>query len=439
MHLTVHRRAPTVSPVTGPRPPTLWRHRDFMLLWTGQAVSEVGSQVTMLAIPLLAALTLHATTFEIALLTAASSAAFLLVALQAGALVDRMRKKRVMVRADLLRALVIATVPLAQVLGVLTIWQLYVVSLATSVLTVFFDVAYQSYLPVLVDTDQLTDGNAKIGASQSFAQFAGPGLGGLLVAAVGAAYAVVVDAVSFVVSMVSTSAIHDPEPAPASRPPGTRLRTEIAEGLGFVLRHPILKRVVGCTATGNFFSSMWGGVEIVFLVRVLHASPRVIGVVFALAALGGLIGAALCARVTRAVGSARIIWLSQLVVIPFLYAGPSAFPGWGVLLISVSGFAGGVMSVIYNVSQVSYRQAVTPRHLLGRMNASTRFIVWGVMPLGALAGGALATVIGIRPTLYVAATGGSLAVLWVIFSPLYGLRDVPAVAGVADKVLRSGR
>ena len=323
MHLTVHRHAPTVSPMTGPRPPTLWRHRDFMLLWTGQAVSEVGSQVTMLAIPLLAALTLHATTFEIALLTAASSAAFLLVALQAGALVDRMRKKRVMVRADLLRALVIATVPLAQVLGILTIWQLYLVSLATSVLTVFFDVAYQSYLPVLVDTDQLTDGNAKIGASQSFAQFAGPGLGGLLVAAVGAAYAVVVDAVSFVVSMVSTSAIHDPEPAPASRPPGTRLRTEIAEGLGFVLRHPILKRVVGCTATSNFFSSMWRGVEIVFLVRVLHASPRVIGVVFALAALGGLIGAALCARVTRAVGSARIIWLSQLVVIPFLYAGPS--------------------------------------------------------------------------------------------------------------------
>ena len=395
-----------------------------MLLWSGQAVSEVGSQVTLLAIPLLAALTLHATTFEIALLTAASSAAFLFVALQAGALVDRLRKKRVMVGSDLLRAVVIATVPLAQVFGVLTIWQLYVVALATSVLTVFFDVAYQSYLPVLVSTEQLVDGNAKIGASQSFAQFAGPGIGGLLVAAVGAAYAVLIDAVSFVVSTFSTAAIVDPEPTPAARPAGARLRTEIAEGLGFVLGHPILKKVVGCTATSNFFSSMWGGVEIVFLVRVLHASPRVIGLVFALGALGGLTGAAFCRRLTRALGSARIIWLSMLVTIPFTFAGPSAFPGWGVLLISVSGFVGGATSVVYNVAQVSYRQAVTPPHLLGRMNASTRFIVWGVMPLGALAGGGLATVIGVRPTMYVAAAGGSLAVLWVIASPLFGLRDV---------------
>ena len=399
-----------------------------MLLWTGQAVSEIGSQVTMLAIPLLAALTLHATTFQIALLTAASSAAFLFVALQAGALVDRLRKKRVMVGSDLLRAVVIATVPLAQVVGVLTIWQLYAVALVTSVLTVFFDVAYQSYLPVLVSTEQLVEGNAKIGASQSFAQFAGPGIAGLLVAAVGAAYAVLIDAVSFVVSTVSTAAIVDPEPTPAARPAGTRLRTEIAEGLRFVLGHPILKRVVGCTATGNFFSSMWGGVEIVFLVRVLHASPRVIGLVFALGALGGLTGAAFCRRLTRAVGSARIIWLSQLVTIPFTFAGPSAFPGWGVLLISVSGFAIGATSVVYNVAQVSYRQAVTPPHLLGRMNASTRFIVWGVMPLGALAGGGLATVIGVRPTMYVAAAGGSLAVLWVIASPLFGLRDVPGAS-----------
>ncbi len=396
-----------------------------MLLWTGQAVSEVGSQVTLLALPLLAALTLHASTFEIAALSAAGSAAFLLVALQAGALVDRLRKKRVMVWADITRALVIATVPAAKLAGVLTIWQLYAVALVTSVLTVFFDVAYQSYLPVLVSREQLVDGNAKIGGSQSFAQFAGPSLGGLLVAGVGAAYAVVADAVSFVVSTVCTVAIEDPEPPPEARPAGTRLRTEIAEGLGFVLRHPILKKVVGCTATHNFFSNMWGGVEIVFLVRVLHASPRVVGLVFALGALGGLVGAAFANRLARAVGSARIIWASLLVLTPFAFAGPSAFPGYGVLLISVSGFALGMGSVVYNVAQVSYRQAVTAPRLLGRMNASTRFIVWGVMPLGALAGGGLGTAIGIRPTMYVAAAGMSLAVLWVINSPLFGLRDVP--------------
>ncbi len=203
--------------MSGPPAAGLWRHRGFMLLWSGQAVSEVGSQVTFLALPLLAALSLHATTFQVAVLSAASSAAFLLVALQAGVLVDRARKKRVLVCSDLLRALVIATVPLAQVLGVLTIWQLYAVAFATSVLTVFFDVAYQSYLPVLVPTEQLVEGNSKIGASQSFAEFAGPGLGGLLVSAVGAAYAVLLDAVSFAVSTAATAAVADPE---APRLPG---------------------------------------------------------------------------------------------------------------------------------------------------------------------------------------------------------------------------
>ena len=243
------------------------------------------------------------------------------------------------------------------------------------------------------------------------------------------------DAVSFAVSTAATEAIADPEQAPAAKAAGTRLRTEIAEGLGFVLAHPILKKVVGCTATGNFFHAMWGSLEIVFLVRALHATPRVVGVVFALSAVGGLAGAGVCARLTRAVGSARIIWLSELVVIPFLFAGPSAFPGYGVLLIAVSGFATGVMGVVYNVAQISYRQAVTPAHLLGRMNASTRFIVWGVMPLGALTGGAVASLIGVRPTLYITAAGGSLSVLWVIFSPLFGMRDVPGSQPRPDDVV----
>jgi MFS family permease len=396
-----------------------------MYLWTGQAVSEVGSHVTMIAIPLLAAITLDASAFEIALLSAASSSAFLLVALQAGAWVDRMRKKRVMVVTDIMRAVTIGSIPLAQVFGVLTIWQLYVVALVTSVLTVFFDVAYQSYLPILVKKDQLVDGNGKIGASQSFAQFAGPGIGGGLVTLVGAAYAVLLDALSFVWSTIATALIRDPEVPPDRRPPEVKLRTEIAEGLGFVLRHPILKKVVGCTATCNFFSSMFGAIEIVFLVRVLDASPAVVGVVFALSAVGGLLGAVFCNRLARKIGSARIIWVSLLVTVPFAFAAPLAFRGWGVLLISVSGFALGFASVVYNVAQVSYRQAVTPPTLLGRMNASTRFIVWGVMPLGALTGGALAEVIGIRETLFVAAAGSLLAPLWVIFSPLFGMRDVP--------------
>lgn len=413
-------------------PASLWRHRDFLHLWSGQAVSEVGSQVTTIALPLLAVTTLHATTFEVAVLAAATSSAFLLVALQAGTLVDRWRKKRVLVWSDLLRGLLLATVPVAWLLGVLTLGQLYVVALVASVLTVFFDVAYQSYLPLLVAQDQLVDGNAKIAGSQSFGMVAGPSLGGLLVGAVGAAYAVAADVVSFAISTVLTARIRTAEPAPAPRPAGTRLRTEIREGLAFVLGHRVLCRVVACTATANFFSNVTGALDVVFLVRVLGASGRTVGLVFALGALGGLAGATLASRLAARVGTARIIWMSILLEAPFLFAVPLAFRGWGVLLVSVGVAGMSAAAVLYNVAQVSYRQTVTPRHLLGRMNASTRFIVWGVMPLGALTGGALAGVLGIRATLLLAAAGGSLAALWVLTSPLGRVRDIadlPAALG----------
>jgi len=406
------------------RGPSLWRHRDFMLLWTGQTVSEMGSSVTLLALPLLAVSTLHASTFQVAVLAAAGNAAFLLVALQAGALIDRWRKKRVMVWSDLLRGALLVTVPLARLLGVLTLAQLYAVALAASVLTVCFDVAYQSYLPLLVTGEALVEGNAKIAGSQSFAQVAGPSTGGALVAALGAPYAVAVDVLSFAVSSLLTGRIADPEPPPARRPPGTRLRLEIGEGLSFVLGHPVLRRVVGCTATNNFFTSATGALEIVFLVRVLHASPRLVGLVLAIGALGGLAGSAAAGRLARRVGTARIVWVSILLEIPFLFATPLAFPGWGVLLVSLTGAASMAASVVYNVAQVSYRQAVTPTRLLGRMNASTRFIVWGVMPLGALTGGAAGSLLGIRVTLLVAALGTSLSVLWVLASPLRTARDV---------------
>jgi len=412
---------------------SLWRHRDFMLLWTGQAVSEVGSMVTQVAIPLVALLTLHASTLEVALLAAANSAAFLFVALQAGAILDRLRKKPVLVRTDLARAVLLASIPLAQAFGALTLAQLYVVALASSVLTVFFDVAYQSYLPLLVDPDQLVDGNAKIGGSGAFAQFAGPGLGGLLVGLVGAAYAVVVDAVSFLISTVATAAVRDSEQQPAPPAAGARLRDEIREGLRFVIRHPVLSRVVGCTGTSNFFSGMYGAVEVVFLVRVLQASPAVVGLVFSLAAIGGLAGAATATRISRRIGSARTIWLSLAVTGPFGLLAPAAFPGWGVLLISAASLFASFGAVVYNTAQVSYRQAICPPRLLGRMNASVRFIVWGTIPLGAVAGGALGTLAGSRVTLLVAALGMWWAALWVIFSPLFGLRDVPATSAEPEQ------
>jgi MFS family permease len=404
---------------------SLWRHRDFMLLWGGQTVSEVGSSVTQLALPLLAVLSLDATTFQVGLLTACTSVAFLLVALPAGAWVDRWRRKPVLVWGDLGRVVLLGSIPVAKALGILHLPQLYVVAALAGVLTVFFDVAYQSYLPALVESDELVDANGKIGASQSFAQVAGPAVAGVLVAGLGAAYAVVVDAVSFLVSAGATSAIRQVEPRPAPRPPEGRLRDEIREGLSFVVRHPLLERIVGCTATSNFFSSIYLAVEAVFLVRVLHARPGVIGLVFSLAAVGGLLGGVFAGRIARRVGSARAIWLSMVLAGPFTLLAVFAFPGWGVALVAVSGFATSLSGVVYNVGQVSYRQAICPPELLGRMNASVRFIVWGTMPLGGLAGGVLGTVIGVRPTVLVAGLGMWAASLWLVFSPLMGMRDVP--------------
>jgi len=221
---------------------------------------------------------------------------------------------------------------------VLHLPQLYVVAVLAGVLTVFFDVAYMSYVPVLVDPEQFVDANGKIGASQAFGQVAGPSVAGVLVGVMGAAYAIVVDALSFLVSGGLTTAMRRTEPAPAAGPAGRRLRDEVREGLAYVLRHPILRRIVGCTGTSNFFSTAFLAVEAVFMVRVLHASPGVIGLVLSLGSAGGLLGGVLAGRLARRFGSARIIWLSITFSAPCQLLAAAAFTGWGVALVGVSLF-----------------------------------------------------------------------------------------------------
>jgi MFS family permease len=403
----------------------LWRHRDFMLLWGGQTVSEMGSAVTQLALPLTAVVLLKASTFEVGLLTSAATAAFALIALPAGAIVDRRTKRGIMLACDAARTLIIGSVPLAWALGILTLGQLYVVAVTAGVATVFFDVSYQSYLPVLLRQEHLMDGNGKLGATQAFAQFAGPGLGGGLVAAAGAAGAMTADAVSYVVSVASLLVIRTRE-EPAAPAAGPRnLRAEIAEGLKFVVGHPVLRKIVACTGTSNLFGAMVMAVEIIFLVRVLHVRPAFTGVLFAISALGGVLGGILSGRLARRIGSARIIWFSILVFgLPAPLAA-LAEPGWLVALFPLGSAAYMFSGVVYNVAQVSYRQAVCPPRLMGRMNAAVRWIVWGTLPLGGVIGGALGTVIGVRPTVWIGLVGSWAAVFWILFSPLRRMRDIP--------------
>ncbi len=403
----------------------LFQQRDFRLLWGGETVSEVGTQVSLLAIPLVAVRTLHATTFEVGVLSAASTAAFLLVGLPAGVWVDRLRRRWVMIVADLGRLGALGSIPAAYALGHLTLLQLYLVALLTGLLTVFFDIAYQSYLPSLVGREHLVEGNAKLAGSAQVAQVAGPSIAGVLIQAIGGSYAVAVDAASFLVSAVAVGAITTPEPQPAVPEGGHgRLHRDIGEGLRFVFGHPLLRAIALTTATSNFFSGVGVAVEIVFLVRVVHASPGIIGLIFAAGSAGGVVAALLAAPFARRIGGAR-----ATIVAIFVTAGgvvePLARPGAGLLF-----FAGGLFllsfgSVLYNINQVSFRQRLCPDHLLGRMNATIRFIVWGVLPIGALAGGVIGSGLGIRFALWVAVLGQTLAGGWLLASPLRRMRDFP--------------
>ena len=403
---------------------TLWRHRNFLLLWGGQSVSELGSAVTQLALPLTAVVVLGASTFEVGLLISAATLAFAVIALPAGAIVDRHTKRWLMIWCDVGRMLIIGSIPLAAAFGALSMGQLYAVAITAGVCTVFFDVSYQSYLPVLIDKADLVDGNGKLGATQELARVAGPGVGGALVGLVGAARTMAADAISYAVSVASLLAIRAREEPPH---PGQRqkLRTEIAEGLSFVLRHPILRKIVACTGTANLFGGMATAVEIIFLVRILHVRPAGVGLLIAVGSLGGVVGGVLSGRLSRLIGSARIIWFSMLVLgLPQLLV-PLAEPGWLVVLFAV-GLAGfGFSAVVYNVAQVSYRQAICPPRLLGRMNAAVRWVVWGTLPLGGLLGGALGTWLGVRATMWIGFVGSWAAGWWVFFSPLRGLRDIP--------------
>jgi MFS family permease len=388
-----------------------------MRLWSAQTISQFGTQITFLALPLAAIVVLDASAFEVAVLGALEWTPWLLFSLPVGAWVDRVLRKPILVFADIGRALVLLSVPLAYGFDALTIWQLYAVGFGTGVLTVFFDVAYQSYLPSLVERDQLEEGNSKLEVSRSGAQLAGPGVAGVLVDLVTAPVAILADAVSFVVSAVFLGAIRREE-APVDLADRPRLRVEIVEGIRYVLGHRYMRPSMAFVAVVNFFSQVVSSILLVYAVRDLDLAPAEIGIIFGLGNIGFLAGAALSTRISgrfgvgpTLVGSAAVSgW--PLLLIPI--APQDAAPFFLVAAFAFTGFA----AVVYNVVGISLMQAITPDRLLGRMNASRRFVVWGTIPLGSLAGGVLASGIGLRETLFVGAIGASVAFLPVLFSPI---------------------
>jgi MFS family permease len=407
----------------------LWRHADFLRLWSAETISQFGTQISNLAIPLVAILVLDASAFEVAALGTVTFLPFIFLTLPAGVWVDRMRRRPILVLGDLGRALLLGSIPVAYVADVLTLGQLYVVGFFVGVCTVFFDVAYQSYLPALVDRDRIIEGNSKLEISRSSAQVAGPGLAGAIVQVFTAPYAVLLDAVSFLGSALFIFRIRKIEEPPSvemvdGRKPS--IWPELKEGLRFVLGNPNLRAQAGCTATSNFFSTAAFAIVLVFAVRTLGLSAGVIGLVLSVGSLGSLAAAFTATRISGRFGigptSIVVIALSgpALLLVALAPTGNTAIP---VLLLAqlVTGFC----VVVYNIVQVSYRQAICPPRLQGRMNSVMRFIVWGTIPLGSLTGGALASWVGLRETIALGAVGEGLAFLWLLFSPQRNLREMP--------------
>jgi MFS family permease len=422
--LTESDAQPTGGAEVRPRRGGLWHHLDFRRVWIGETVSQFGTQITFLALPLVAILVLHASTFEVGLLTALDTLGFLIVGLPAGAWVDRMRFRSVMIVNDVVRALALGSIPLAHLLGVLTIGQLYVVAVVAGVSTVFFDVAYQSYLPELIDRSALVEGNSKLQASESVSQIAGPGIGGALVQALTAPYAILVDAVSFLWSAGWVAAIQARQPKP-ERKPDRHLGREIKEGVVFVVKNPMLRAIAMCTGSSNLCSSMAFAVFYVLLAGQLGVSAGIIGLIMATSAIGGLAGSLLADRVARKLGQGPTIWATILVGAPLGFVVPFVHKDWTLLLLAVAQIFWWCTVVIYNITQVSFRQGLCPPHLLGRMNATMRFLVWGTMPLGGLLGGVLGQTVGVRQTLLIAAIGSALTWIPVFFSPLRWQRELP--------------
>jgi MFS family permease len=403
----------------------LWRNAGFMRLWIGQTISVGGSIIGRAAMSFTAILLLHATPFQLGLLFAASLVPGFLTGLIAGAWVDRLPRRPILIWADIGRGVVLATIPLAAFLGLLRIEQLYAVNFVVSILTIFFDVAYQSYLPSLIHRTELIEGNSKLSASASVAEVGGFAVAGWLVQLCTGPITILIDAISFVVSAISVGLIRvrEPESAHSTQPD---LRREIAEGLRSLLHNATLRVTAACTISQEFFVGVYSALVVLYTARDLGFAPGILGTIWALGGISSLVGALATDPTSKrfGIGPAMIAacFLSGLAMI-FVPLAQGATLSAAMLLI-LQQLLGDGAATIYQINQVSLRQAITPERLLGRVNASAEFLGLGAMLAGSLLGGLLGGIIGVRTMLFFSAFGTMFSTLWLVFSPVRGLRNV---------------
>jgi predicted MFS family arabinose efflux permease len=422
----------------------LRRHRDFRLLWSGETASRFGTAVSGVAIPLVAISVLEATTFQIGLLTAFAWLPWLAIGLPVGAWVDRLPRRPIMLAAAASSFLLLALVPLAHLAGLLTVHLLLAAVVLTGIAAVLFQTAYTAYLPTLIDPADHAEGNAKLHGSASAAQIAGAGCGGLIIQLAGPVNGLLVDAATFLVALACLAAIHHREPrrtpTRTSEPPRTpphadnphrtptpaghaTITAEIAEGLRLVARDVWLRTLTIFGAVSNLALMGYQSIAVVFLVREVGLTPGTVGALIAAAGSGGIVGAFAARRLMSRLGTARTILVAELglptlaLLIPLSTVSP-----WFYL---AGAFSIGVGVVAGNVVKATFFQSYCPPDLLGRLTATSSFVNYGTIPLGALLGGTLGQLLGLTPALWITTAGIPLAGLVLFCSPIRTHRDLP--------------
>ena len=406
------------------KPPSLFRDSDFVKFWVGQSISVFGSQFSPLAIQAIAITTLFASDFQLGLLAFFNTIPFLTIGLFVGVWADRHRRRRIMILADFGRAGILFAVPLSFLFYGLSMNLLYLVTLVAGILTVFFEIAYQANIPSLVEKTQIVEANTKMETSRSVSQVAGPSAAGFAIKAVGAPLAVLADTFGYLASSISLILLKRPE-APPNPAANRSTWRDVREGLVVVFGDRRLRSIAATTATSNFFSSAFGAITILYFNQNLEMSYPEIGLAFGIGSLGGVLGAVTAGRFISALGVGRAIILGAVFGGVFSIGFYFATPADAFLAVTVIVFFTSLGVLWYNIHQVSYRQALVPRELQGRMNATMRTIVWGTLPIGGLVGGIVGEVIGTQQTMGLMAALGSLAFLWVLFSPVRSVREIP--------------
>ncbi len=404
-------------------PPLLRENREFRRLFGADSISLIGDQVTLIALPLTAVLVLDADAAEMGLLTAAGLLPYLFFSLHAGAWVDRSGgRRRKMIVSDLGRALVVATVPLAYALDVLTIEQLLVTEFLVGSMAVVFRVAHPTLFISVVPRESYVEGQSLVNGTRAFSYVAGPTAGGLLVQALTAPIALVLDAFSYVASALFLRSI-----APEEPPTEQATRGHVMSGLRFIQRSPVVRSSLLATATVNFFNFVFWALFVLYVTRELGVPPGTLGLVLGAGAVGGLVGSVVTGRISRRIGIGPAFVVGCVVFpLPLLLVPLAQGPRWLILgLLFVAEFGSGLGVMMLDISAGAIFAAIIPDRMRSRVSGAYSAVNYGVRPLGSLVGGALGSTIGLRPTLWIGAVGALAGVLWLLPSPIPRMRDLP--------------